>query len=301
MPELPEVETTVRGLQKKVVGKTIVDVWSSYPKKDYVRKDEIKNATFFAKFKKQTKGAKIVKVLRRGKNILIYLDNNLVILVHMKLTGHFLYGKYKKVKTEWKPIDPSSPLANPFSRHVRFIIEFTDGTHLALSDMRTFAKITLVQKSELESSRHLAGLGPEVLDKSFTREVFKEQLQKKPTLPVKTALMEQSLFVGVGNIYSDELLWLAGINPHRTVASLSTRETSDMFHHLKPLLEKGISFQGDSTSDYRTIDGVAGEFQLHKHAYQNTGKPCNKRGCKGVILRSVIRGRSAHYCDTHQI
>jgi formamidopyrimidine-DNA glycosylase len=300
MPELPEVETTTRGLQKTIIGKTIKSVWSSYPKKDYSKKDEIKDLSFFNSFKKQVVGTSIKKVSRRGKNILIHLDNKKVILVHMKLTGHFLFGEYKKTKEGWEPKEKDSPLSNPFSRHIRFLISFTDNTQLALSDMRTFAKITLLDENEVFESRHLSKLGPEITSKEFTKKALQTQLLKKPTLPIKTALMEQDLFVGVGNIYSDELLWLTNIHPERKVRDLTEKDFKKLHKHIKPLLQKGIDFQGDSTSDYRTIDGTAGEFQLHRNAYRKTGETCTKRGCGGVILRKVVRGRSAHYCNKHQ-
>jgi formamidopyrimidine-DNA glycosylase len=166
--------------------------------------------------------------------------------------------------------------------------------------MRTFAKITLLPTKNIKETKHLSSLGPEILDASFTKKIFTEALQKKPTLPIKTALMEQDLFVGVGNIYSDEILWLAGVKPDRTVKSLDPKELSFIFKYLKPVLQKGIDFKGDSTSDYRTIDGTPGEFHLNRNAYRKTGESCNKRGCPGAILRKVIRGRSAHYCSDHQ-
>ncbi|MFT5359956.1 MAG: formamidopyrimidine-DNA glycosylase [Candidatus Paceibacteria bacterium] len=300
MPELPEVETTVRGLQKKIVGKTIQSVWSNYQKKDHVRKEEIKNLSFFNGFKKKIVGSKIEAVKRRGKNILIHLDNEFVILTHMKMTGHFLFGKYKKTKEAWEPLDLKSDLGNSFSRHVRFVLEFTDSTHLALSDARKFAKITIVSKSDLATTPHLNTLGTEILSPSFTNKIMKEKLQTKSAWPIKTALMEQSLFVGIGNIYADELLWLASVHPERLVSSLEDKEFNLMYKNVKPLLQKGIALKGNSTSDYRTVDGTPGKFQEHQKAYQNTGLPCSKRECSGIIQRVVVRGRSSHYCSKHQ-
>ncbi len=300
MPELPEVETTTRGLRRKVIGKEISLVWSNYPKKNHVRKNEIKDLKFFNSFKKNVLGKKITGVERRGKNILIKLDDYSVILAHMKMTGHFLFGEYVKTKDTWKPKDPTLPIANPFSRHIRFLIGFKDGTHLAFSDMRKFAKITYIEKSDLKNSIHLRKLGPEALSPKFTEKVFTEKLSKKPNMPIKTALMEQELFVGIGNIYSDEILWLANVHPERLVSSLSKKELGLIYKNIKPLLKKGISFQGDSTSDYRKIDGTKGGFQAEHNTYRKTGEKCKKKGCSGVIMRKVVRGRSAHYCSKHQ-
>ncbi len=300
MPELPEVETTTRGLRKTVVGKTIKSVWSNYPQKESSRKNEIKDLSFFNIFKKEVTGKKIEKIERRGKNILIHLSGDLIILAHMKMTGHFLYGKYKELEETWVPVDSSLPIANPFSRHIRFIMEFKDGTHLALSDMRKFAKITFIKKEDLEESLHIKPLGPEVLDKKFTENIFKESLKKKPNFPIKTALLDQTVFTGVGNIYGDELLWLSSVRPDRIVSSITEKEFRLMYKNLRPLLERGISFKGDSTSDYRQIDGTKGNFQSEHNAYRRTGLSCKKTGCSGVIIREVIRGRSSHYCSKHQ-
>jgi len=301
MPELPEVQTTVDGLNRTVIGKTIKDVWSTYHIGKKQKEETLRSPAFFSFFKKKLKGAVIENVTRRGKNILIHTRSEFIVLIHMKMTGHFLFGEYRKSGDMWAPKEKESPLGNPFSRHIRFVISFSDDTHLALSDMRTFAKITLIKKDEIETTPHLAALGPEILTPLFTKEIFITNLQKRPALPIKTALLDQSLFVGIGNIYSDELLWLAGIHPERPVLSLSPQELSTLFPHLKPVLQKGIDFKGDSTSDYRTIDGTPGKFHLNRNAYRKTGTVCNKKGCSGMIVRTVVRGRSAHYCNQHQL
>ncbi len=119
-------------------------------------------------------------------------------------------------------------------------------------------------------------------------------------MKIKTALMDQALVVGIGNIYSDELLWMSKLRPERRVESLSDTELKLMTKSAKEVLSKGIDFGGDSMSDYRNPHGVPGEFQLHHNAYRRTGKPCNRKGCDGVIQRKVINGRSAHFCDTCQ-
>src|SRR3989338_3370504 len=194
MPELPEVQTTVDGLNRTVSGRKIVGVSTSYNSSFYKGKEEIKNPEFFKKFKKKVIGQKILRAERRAKNILINLSNHQTILVHMKMTGHFVYDR-------------------PATRFVRLDFKLDNGKHLVLSDMRKFAKVTLAKTSELEKSRHLEHLGPEPLGKNFQFTIFNLQIQKKPRGKIKQVLMDQSLIAGIGNIYSDEILWRSGVHP----------------------------------------------------------------------------------------
>lgn len=301
MPELPEVQTTVLGIKKYAVGKTITDVWTSYTNQSgfHNGKDNIKNADFFAEFKKKIVGKKILDSKRRAKNILINLSEDLTILIHMKMTGHVLFGKYKKEKDAWKTLE-KGPLADSFNQFIRLVFSLSGGKHLVLSDMRRFAKVTLIENKELSSSPHLAHLGLEPLDKKFTIENFKSALLKRPHYKIKKALLDQTLVVGIGNIYSDEALWRADIHPERLVKDLSKKEWEKLFKETIAVLKKGIDFGGDSMSDYRNILGEKGKFQEEHNAYRRTNLPCKKKGCRGKIVRKIIATRSSHFCDTHQ-
>lgn len=281
MPELPEVQTTVNGLNKTVKGRKIVGVSTSYNSPFYKNKSEIKNPEFFKKFKRKIIGHKILKAERRAKNILINLSNQQTILVHMKMTGHFVYDR-------------------PATRFVRLDFKLDNGKHLALSDMRKFAKVTLVKTSELEKSLHLKHLGPEPLEKVFKFEVFKSQVLKRPKGKIKQVLMDQSLIAGVGNIYSDEILWRSGVHPLSHPGRIPEQNLRAMFKAIKETLRKGIDFGGDSMSDYRNIKGEKGSFQNHHHAYQKHKSKCEKKGCSGVLEKIRIGGRSAHFCSVHQ-
>ncbi len=294
MPELPEVQTTVSGLQKVLPKLHFTDVWSDLPS-PINTSQTFKNKNYFEKTKKLILNKKVVSVSRRGKNILIHFEKNLTLLVHMKMTGHLLYGTYFFDNQEkvWKAKE-KGPLQDPYNRFIHVVFTLSNKKHLAFSDARKFGKIALLEEHDL------AHLGPEPLDAHFTLPRFKERLSKKPKGKVKTVLMEQSVIVGVGNIYSDEILWLAGVHPERKVADITADEMKAMFTAMKQLLRKGVDFGGDSTSDYRNIHGERGKFQYHHQAYQQTGKPCSKKSCRGVILRKVIGGRSAHFCSIHQ-
>ncbi len=302
MPELPEVETTKRGLQKEIAGRFILDVWTDLSTKDKRKGDTISNPKYFAGFKKGVTGKKILSVERRAKNILINLSGKHTMLVHLKMTGHLLCGKYKfSVKeNKWVPASPRGPLADPFNRFLHVVFTLSGGKQLALSDMRKFGKITLLNTKMAHDSKHLFGIGPEPLEKNFTFGKFKERLLKKPNGKIKTTLMDQTIIAGIGNIYSDEILWRAGVRPERRVSAVTEPELQKMFKAMKATLKKGINFGGDSMSDYRNVYGKPGKFQSQHQAYRRTGEKCRKPGCRGKIVRKVINGRSAHFCPVHQ-
>jgi formamidopyrimidine-DNA glycosylase len=172
--------------------------------------------------------------------------------------------------------------------------------------VRKFAKVTIVPTNEIDEA---LDIGPEPLTAEFTLAVCTKQLLKRPTRAIKEVLLDQKIISGIGNIYSDEALWLAGIHPLRkaqdiTLPSPKLRhgavEMKKLYESIKIVLEKGIDFGGDSTSDYRDINGERGKFQSAHNAYRMTGKPCKKRGCSGVITRIPFGGRGAHFCPVHQ-
>lgn len=285
MPELPEVETTTRGLRRAVTGLMIKDVWTDLNTKDKRQKDNVANIKYFKIFRKEILDKKILSVERRAKNILINLNNTKTILVHMKMTGHLLYGKYKQ---------------DPINRFIHFTITFNNKEKLYFSDMRKFGKITLLDTKTAHETKHLNNIGPEPLDKKFKLENFLQRLNRCKSKKIKTVLMDQSVIAGIGNIYSDEILWRAGVHPERKVSNIKESELKLIFRAIKETLIKGIDFGGDSMSDYRKIDGLPGKFQLHHQAYRRTGQKCRGKNCKGVIERKIVNGRSAHFCSVHQ-
>lgn len=296
MPELPEVETTVQGLITEVVGYTIDDVWTDYASTYKAYAGQIKNTAYFDYFKREVVGATIESCSRRAKNVLIHLDNGKTILTHMKMTGHYVVGNYKKTDAfnQWI--------------HLLFTLSCTKNgvrmqKHLGLSDVRKFAKVTLVNTQEIiaGTSTELASLGPEPLDPSCTFEVFKARLLSRPHGKLKTILMDQQVLSGIGNIYSDEMAWLAALHPESSPTCIPLPTLQKLYTSMLEVLRKGIDFGGDSMSDYRNIYGERGQFQHAHNAYRRTGKACTYPQCSGTIVRNVIGSRSAHFCDTHQI
>ena len=314
MPELPEVQTTVTGLSKTIVGHTIIDVWTDYNSPYFHGSDTIKDPRYFKYFKKEILGEKITSVSRRAKNVLIHVGKKGIgqktILIHMKMTGHIMIGRYvfnkknnsgKSKNGKWSPApDERTSLHDPYNRFIHFVLTLSNGKQLVLSDTRKFAKVTLVNDVMMKFD----DLGPEPLDKGFNYQTFKERLHKKPQGKIKTVLMDQSIISGIGNIYSDEALWRTSIHPESKVECIPEAIMKKLYVSVIDVLKKGIDFGGDSMSDYRNVHGERGSFQEHHEVYRKKGLKCSfkikGRSCGGVIQRKVVNGRSAHFCPVHQ-
>ncbi|HVS79378.1 MAG TPA: DNA-formamidopyrimidine glycosylase family protein, partial [Candidatus Paceibacterota bacterium] len=213
MPELPEVQTTVNGVKRYAKGKRIVDVWTDYGSPFHEGKSNIKNRKYFARFKKEVAGRSITGAERIGKNVIIHLSGGKSIVVHMKMTGHLLFGEYAFDGKTWTAKHAGPLRDDGFNRFIHLLFTLSGGKHLALSDMRKFARVSVVETSSLPHADDLDSIGPDPLNRDFTYKVFKGRLLKRPAGKIKQALMEQKLIAGIGNIYSDEILWRAGVHP----------------------------------------------------------------------------------------
>ncbi|MFP4539318.1 MAG: Fpg/Nei family DNA glycosylase [Candidatus Paceibacterota bacterium] len=307
MPELPEVQTTVTELNDQLVGLSIHGVWSSYDSKYYQGKRNIKDRDHFKRFKKETLNRTIVTINRIGKYILIRLSGDLTILIHMKMTGHLLYGRYRKAYrkekeekfADWIALEEGPLKEDPFNRFIRLVFTLSNGKHLVLSDARKFATVCFFDTDD--PPKAVKRLGPDPLLKDFTFKVFLEILPYHSQKPIKSVLLDQEVIAGIGNIYSDEILWNSGIHPMSTTGAIPQKALFELYRSMKVILRQGVRLGGDSVSDYRNPSGAKGNYHYHHKAYQNTGSSCSRRGCKGVIRRCVIGGRSTHFCDQHQI
>lgn len=289
MPELPEVETTINGLNLKVLNRAFIDVWTD-------SKKIIKRPKHFDLFKKEIKGKKIKRIWRRGKNIIVDLSNEYSLLVHQKMTGHLLYGTWSIKHGIWEPLE-KGPLEEKTNKYIRIMFFLDNKKMLALSDLRKFAKVELWKTKELLNSKEFKSLGPEPLEKGFTFEKFKKALENKKG-KIKQVLMDQSVVVGIGNIYSSEALWRAKIHPEKSVAKLSEQELKLLYQAIKKVLGLGVKLGGESFSDYRKVDGSKGDFDSERKAYKREGQKCHR--CGALIKRLKFGGRSAFFCPTCQ-
>jgi formamidopyrimidine-DNA glycosylase len=290
MPELPEVETIVRDLKKEVLHRTFIDIWTDT--RNIIKKDTLES------LKKKLIGKKIIGVRRRSKNVLIDLSDDYILLIHQKIAGHLLFGKWKLEKRVWTSEKEGPLLTDPINNYIHVVFTLDDKKQIALSDARKFAKVELWKKDDLESSKDFFALGPEPLEKDFTFSKFKKLFEKKRG-KIKQVLMDQNFISGIGNIYASEILFVAKIHPEEEIKNLKEEDLKNIYNAMRKILEKAIELKGDSFSDYRTLYGEKGGAQGMNKVYQKEGQPCPK--CGGVVKRIKQGGRSSFFCPKCQI
>ena len=279
MPELPEVETIRRGLQRKIKNKQIKDI--------VINVDKMVKKPSLGEFITKIKGKKIKEIDRRGKYIIIHLDSEDKLIVHLGMTGLLIYPYDNKI-TE-KEINP---------KHNHLIFTFTDDTQLVFNDVRRFGKIFLV--SNIDEVESIAKLGVEPLEDYFTEEVFIQILNKKKNGKIKSFLMKQEFIVGLGNIYANEVLYRSNIHPLRPVSSLNKKEIKNLYQQIKLVLGEAVKLRGSTVADeaYRDTDGKKGKFAKKLQVYARKGEPCVKCGHTIEVVR--IEGRSSFICPQCQ-
>ncbi len=284
MPELPEVETTVRELRKKVLRRTFIGLWMG--EKKLIKKPEPEI------FAKEIIQKKIKKIGRMGKLIIMNLSGNKILLIHQKLTGHILVGKWQKSKNNWEPADKSA--LNDFpNRFIHVLFYLDDGLMIALSDLRKFAKIELWDGEAFKKNFPHNNIGPDPLDRSFTFGKFKDRIRLKKG-KIKQVLMDQKVISGIGNIYSDEILFRAKIHPFSRANLLKSADLNRIYDFMREVLKKSISVGGESFSDYRRPDGSMGGFDKFRMIYRRKGENC--RACGNIVEKEKIGGRSTYFC-----
>lgn len=278
MPELPEVETIKKDLQKKIKGKKIKDV--------VVNVDKILEKPSLKEFIAKVDSRVIKEINRRGKYIIINLDSKEKLIIHLGMTGLLIYP-YDRKFVENK--------INP--KHNHLIFTFTDDTQLVFNDVRRFGKVYLV--SNINEVEGIAKLGIEPLDENFTPEVFIRMMRKKKN-KIKSLLMKQEFITGLGNIYVNEVLYRANIHPLRAASSLTEEEIGKLFREIKVVLSEAVEFRGSTVADeaYRDTDGEKGKFAEKLQVYARKGESCLKCGHSIEVLR--IEGRSSFVCPRCQ-
>jgi formamidopyrimidine-DNA glycosylase len=268
MPELPEVETVVRGLRQPLVGRRVEHVW--YEREKVIAMPGAED--FAARIVGQT----FQSITRRAKYIVCQMDHD-VFGVHLRMTGR-LY------------VAAESP---PDDRWVRLRLGLDNGESLHFSDARRFGRVYLAP----EVSTFTQGIGPEPLDDDFTAEVFAERLRGRQR-QIKALLLDQTVVAGVGNIYADESLFLAQIHPLRRADTLTGDELSRLHAAVRHVLNQGIDHEGASVNWYRKPDGERGDSQEHFNVYDRAGQPCSC--CGTAVLKIRVTQRGTHFCPTCQ-
>ncbi|MDO8574109.1 MAG: bifunctional DNA-formamidopyrimidine glycosylase/DNA-(apurinic or apyrimidinic site) lyase [bacterium] len=293
MPEGPEVQTVVNDLNRKIIGRKIIDTWTDWPKM-------IKTGAKV--FEKEIKGAKIKAVRRRSKNILIDLDKDRLLLIHQKMTGHLLIGKWEVKKVSGTKYHVSSMVKGPLQERVndfiRLILYLDNGDQLALSDLRRFAKVLFGKREFIENLRELKSLGVDPMDPKTKFADFAAAVSKR-TRNIKQVLMDQTVVSSIGNIYADDILWFTKIHPLKRASDLSDKELKAIWLTARKILNRATKLRGTSTADFRDTAGKKGNYGNVILAYRRTGLPCKR--CKTPIKRIKIGGRSSHFCPRCQV
>jgi len=277
MPELPEVETIKSQLELLIVGKKIIDIDVSLPK--MVR-------LLLNKFRKIVIGSKIKTISRRAKILIIELNNGWSVLIHLKMSGRLIFRlKGEKLQIEDKKWN-------------HLIYYFSDGSRLFHNDLRQFGYVKLIKTDKLTDFFQKEKFGPEPLKKDFTFDDFLAILKQKPKARIKQFLMNQQNIAGIGNIYSDEILFFARVHPLRRVNKLKNLEIKKIFEGIKRILPKALKLRGTSDNDYLDALGNKGKYAMQLKVYGREGERCKR--CGGVVERLKIGGRSTHYCPKCQ-
>ncbi len=262
MPELPEVETIKRDLAKRIVGQRIHEV---------IVKDPMVVRSDTDEFSKNLVGAKIVDVARRGKAIIIKLDNGKFLIIQLVMTGQLVYH-------------------NELS-HDRVIFKFFSGECLIYNDQRRFGRLNVIE--DLNQLDFFRTLGPEPLEPDFDFKLFFQNLKKRK-MNIKTLLLNQNLIAGIGNIYASEILFRAKINPRQLACRLKEEDIRRLYKSTVAVLKKAIRFRGSSFRNYRDANGQKGSFLDKLQVYGRENQECSF--CKTQVMRIVQNGRSTFFC-----
>ncbi len=278
MPELPEVETVMRGLQARLEGRVL--------RRAAVRRPDMR-WPLPAGLAQRLTGARVVGFRRRGKYILMRLDSGWSVLLHLGMSGRMVLG-------------PAG--ANSVAAHEHLELETDDGWRVGFVDPRRFGSVDLIETPMEDTHRLLANLGPEPLDDAFSESVLTAALTGKQT-PIKAALLDQTVVAGLGNIYVSEALFRAGISPRRLAGTVPGTRAARLVPAIKQTLTDAIAAGGSSLRDYVQPDGELGYFQHAWRVYGREGEPCP--GCPGSpdcdgVRRFVQAGRSTFYCPRTQ-
>ncbi len=278
--ELPEVEVMRRDLEKEVVGKRIRDV-DVRPHRNAMR--IIRRHARRKEFAERLAGKKITKVDRRGKYVLLYLEGGDVLVVHFGMSGQFIRG------TKRQALPP----------HTHVVIDFVQGGDLRFIDPRTFGEMFVTSADELGKVKELEHIAIDPLEDTFTWQEFSAELARRAT-KLKPLLMDQKFVSGLGNIYSDEVLFQAGLRYDRSSDSLSSQEVRRLYRAMREVLQDAVRFRGTTLDDEAYVDlfGKPGDFQHELKVYGRKGQPC--RRCRTPIDSVKIGGRNSYFCPQCQ-
>ena len=288
MPELPEVEVVKRSLINKTQNLIVKAVKIKDGRLRYkINRNKIKKII----------GLKFKKISRRSKYLLFFFDKDIVMLVHLGMTGKFFFvnRKRKKYKTSfYYDLNEEKD-----KKHDRIIFDLSNNNKLIYNDIRKFGFIKLIRRVNLDQNFHLKHLGPEPLSTKFNIEYFKNFIKGKERT-IKDLLMDQKFISGLGNIYVNEILFFSGVRPAKKIKKLTNSEIQKIIKFSKKIISKAILLGGSSIKDFSSGSGKKGLFQQHFSVYGKNGENCSDVQCLGKIKKIVIANRASFFCSKCQ-
>ncbi|WP_371170464.1 bifunctional DNA-formamidopyrimidine glycosylase/DNA-(apurinic or apyrimidinic site) lyase [Aliiroseovarius sp. 2305UL8-7] len=278
MPELPEVETVRRGLSPVMEGARVAQA--------QIRREGLR-WPFPDRMAERLTGAKVLRLGRRSKYLLADLDTGETLITHLGMSGRMLISGHQMGKFHHEHPAPE--------KHDHVVIDMDNGARVTFNDPRRFGAMDLCDTDALQDHKLIRVLGPEPLGNNFDETYLTGALRTRNS-PIKTALLDQGIIAGLGNIYVCEVLFRTGIHPARKAARLSVGRTASLVPIIRDVLSEAIESGGSSLKDYRQADGDLGYFQHNFRVYGREGEPCVTQGCTGKIKRITQSGRSTFYC-----
>ena len=286
MPELPEVETVRRGLAPVMEGRVIT--------RADVRRPDLR-WPFPPQMAERLTGARITRLARRSKYLLADLDRGETLIMHLGMSGRMLIAAASGTTTPGA-FHHHHPAPE---KHDHVVFDMEDGTRVTFNDARRFGAMDLVATDQLDVHKLIAVLGPEPFDNQFSETYLAGKLKGRAT-PIKSALLDQRIVAGLGNIYVCEALWRSGISPLRQARDITARQIATLTRCIRDVLNDAIDAGGSSLRDYRQADGELGYFQHSFAVYGREGEPCRTPSCTAAIERVVQAGRSSFHCPVCQ-
>ena len=288
MPELPEVETVRRGLDKLIGGKKVKNAYAIDSPKSFPN-----TATDVAEF---MVGAGVQSVRRRAKVLLIDLTSDYTLVVHLKMTGQLVYVGSDR----WGGGHPDDNFVNELpSKMTRAVIEFDDGSNLYFNDQRKFGWVKLFPSLEVPNINFMQKVGPEPLEDEFTAKEFIPRIRRRNNTTVKAAILDQTVLAGVGNIYADESLWGAKIHPATRVKNVTDKQLSKLLEQIKFVMNLSLEQGGSTDRNYVDAEGKKGNYLKFANVFRREGQACTR--CGTEIIKTRVAGRGTHVCLSCQV
>lgn len=289
MPELPEVETVRAGLARLLPGKVVKSVDHNWPKSFPNAQNDVTNYLI---------DAKVIGVRRRAKVLMIDLDTEYTLVIHLKMTGQLVFVD-STLGSRFGAGHPNDSLIGRLpDKSTRVTFEFVDGSHLYFNDQRKFGWVRLIPTVEVQNLDFFKKVGPEPLSSDFTWQTLRDRMMRRHKSNAKAVILDQTVVAGIGNIYADESLWGAKIHPQTLVGTLNDKDFKLLYEAIRAVLILSIEKGGSTDRNYVDAEGKRGSYLQFANVFRRENLPCPR--CGTVIIKTRVAGRGTHLCTKCQ-